>query len=144
MQKAVAKIKGSEKYPCLKGVVTLCQTDEGVMIKAEVCNLPKGDMVFGFHIHEGKECTGNEEDFFTSAKAHYNPKGVQHPYHAGDLPPLFGNNGYARMSVLTDRFRLCEIVDRVIIIHSGADDFTTQPGGNSGEKIACGVIKLLK
>lgn len=142
--KATAKIQGNDKYPDLKGWVSFCQTNKGVIVTAEVCNLPKGNEVFGFHIHEGTQCTGNSEDAFSDAKSHYNPDKMPHPEHSGDLPPLFSNNGYACMTVLTNRFKVCEIIGRVIIIHSSSDDFKSQPGGNAGEKIACGVIKMLK
>lgn len=64
-----------------------------------------------------------------------------HPYHAGDLPPLFSANGNAVLEVLTDRFNIHQIIGKTIIIHRNPDDFTTQPSGNAGEKIACGVIK---
>jgi len=63
-----------------------------------------------------------------------------HPHHAGDLPPLFGNNGYALSMFLTTRFSVSEIIGRTVILHSAPDDFTSQPAGNSGVKIACGVI----
>lgn len=141
---AAAKLSGSDKYPEIYGTVTFKQTENGVMVCAEVFNLPKGEecggKVFGFHIHEGTSCSGNEKDPFADAKGHYNPKNCPHPYHAGDLPPLFGNNGYAAMSVLTDRITVEEIIAKVIIVHSMPDDFTSQPSGNSGEKMACGVI----
>ena len=71
---------------------------------------------------------------------HYNPQGCPHPYHAGDLPPLFGNQGYAFSAFVTDRFAVREIVEKTIIIHSKPDDFKTQPSGDSGEKMACGKI----
>lgn len=63
-----------------------------------------------------------------------------HPNHAGDLPPLLSAGGYAKMTVLTGRFRVDEIVGRTLVIHNGVDDFTGQPSGNSGKKIACGII----
>jgi Cu-Zn family superoxide dismutase len=96
--------------------------------------------IFAFHIHDGKSCTGNDTDPFANAKSHYNPHECSHPQHAGDLPPLFGNDGYAWSAILTNRFSIDEIIGNTIIIHSKPDDFTTQPSGNSGEKIACGVI----
>ena len=86
------------------------------------------------------ETTGNEDDPFADAKTHYNPKSCPHPYHAGDLPPLFSANGYAYSAVLTDRFTVDEIIGKTVVIHSSPDDFTTQPSGNAGRKIACGVI----
>ena len=67
--------------------------------------------------------------------------GCEHPNHAGDLPPLFGNNGFALSLFLTNRFTVDEVIGRTIIIHDHPDDFTTQPSGNSGTKIACGVIR---
>ena len=143
---AKAAVMGSKDYPALHGTVTLRQMKNGVLVTAEIFGLPsKQDKcdggVFGFHIHEGTQCSGNEKDPFADAKMHYNPDGCPHPYHAGDLPPLFGNNGYAYMSVFTNRFRVEDVIDRVVIIHSKPDDFITQPSGNSGAKIACGKIR---
>ena len=88
----------------------------------------------------GTSCTGNQEDEFADAKTHFNPTQCPHPFHSGDLPPLLENNGYAYMSVLVNKFRLSDIIGKVIIIHDMPDDFTTQPSGNSGTKIACGKI----
>ena len=97
--------------------------------------------IFAFHIHEGGRCTGNGADPFADVGSHYNPEGCQHPYHAGDLPPLFGNNGYAFMSMLIDRFSVSEIIEKTVIIHDQPDDFRTQPAGAAGAKIACGEIR---
>jgi Cu-Zn family superoxide dismutase len=88
------------------------------------------------HIHE----TGNCALPFDQTGNHYNPAGLPHPKHAGDLLPLLGNEGYAYSVFYTDRFELPEIIGRSLIIHSAPDDFTTQPSGNSGVKIGCGVI----
>lgn len=142
---ARASVRGSAEYPTLYGTVTFKQMKNGVLVTAEVFGLPtSGEKcsggVFGFHIHEGTQCSGNENDPFADAKGHFNPDGCPHPHHAGDLPPLFGNNGYAYMSVFTNRFRVDQIIGRVVIIHGGADDFKTQPSGDSGMKIACGKI----
>lgn len=89
----------------------------------------------------GTSCTGNPIDEFADAKTHYNPQNCPHPYHAGDLPPLFENNGYSYMSVFINKFKVKDLIGKVIIIHDMPDDFTTQPSGNSGTKIACGEIK---
>jgi Cu-Zn family superoxide dismutase len=99
-----------------------------------------GGGIYGMHIHEGSLCSVNEKDPFADAGSHYNPKKCPHPYHAGDLPPLFADNGYAWFSFLTQRFDVNEVIEKTVIIHSQPDDFTTQPSGNSGAKIACGVI----
>ena len=89
----------------------------------------------------GTSCTGNKDDEFANSKAHYNPNKCPHPYHAGDLPPLLENNGTAYMSVLINKFKLKDIIGKVLIIHDMPDDFSTQPSGNSGKKIACGKIE---
>lgn len=141
---AVARVRGSSDYPMINGRITFRQLSRGVLVSAEISGLPYKDScnsgIFALHIHSGKSCTGNESDPFADALTHFNPRDCMHPYHAGDLPPLFGNHGYAYMSVLTDRFTLNEIIGRVIVIHEKPDDFTTQPSGNSGTKIACGKI----
>ena len=62
-------------------------------------------------------------------------------YHAGDMPPLFGTDRFAFSAFLTDRFSAEEGIGKTVIIHDSPDDFTTQPSGNSGVKIACGVIR---
>ena len=142
---ARARVYGSEAYPGINGQVDFYQTDKGVIVLAEIAGLPVeksdcGNSVFGFHIHEGSMCAGNVQDPFAEVGTHYNPGKCPHPAHAGDMPSLFGNKGYAIQMFLTDRFTVEEIVGRTIIIHSGPDDFTSQPAGNAGKKIACGEI----
>lgn len=142
---ARATVKGSPNYPEINGTISFFQTKQGVLVVSEVFGLPFkqgpcGNEIFAMHIHDGSSCTGNDEDPFAAAGTHYNPNGCDHPYHAGDLPPLFGNAGYAWSAVLTDRFSVEEIKNKTVIIHRNPDDFTTQPSGKAGEKIACGVI----
>lgn len=140
---AIARLQGGPEAPRLSGTVTFFPADTGTIVVADVAGLPVGNDpcasgVFGFHIHEGTACTGEE---FADTGGHFNPGGCPHPYHAGDLPPLFSSNGQAYMAVLSGRFRIPEVLGRTVVIHSGPDDFTTQPAGNSGKKIACGVIR---
>lgn len=144
---AKAEILGGIEYPNIKGVVTFKEKIDGVLITANIKGLPKSadkckGRFFGFHIHTGTSCTGNKEDEFANALTHYNPNNCMHPYHAGELPPLLENNGKAYMNVLVNKFRIKDIIDKVIIIHDSPDDFITQPSGNSGKKIACGKIKF--
>ena len=80
---------------------------------------------------------------FPNTGNHYNPDNVPHPEHAGDLPPLLSNNGYAWMSFYTGRIDPNEVIGRSLVIHSMRDDFSSQPSGNSGDKIACGVIESM-
>lgn len=115
-------------------------------MESKIYNLPTSkekckNQIFALHIHSGHSCTGNKEDEFADALTHFNPEECAHPHHAGDLPPLFENNGYAYMKVLTNRFTVKDIIGKVIVIHSKPDDFITQPSGNSGKKIACGIIE---
>ena len=145
---AAAGIAGSVSYPGISGAVQFYQTHAGVIVLAEVSGLPQSDhpcreRIFGFHIHEGTDCGGNMDDPLADAMSHYNPNGCGHPDHAGDLPPLFGNNGLALSLFLTNRFSIDEVIGRTVIIHDHPDDFTTQPSGNSGTKIACGVIRRI-
>lgn len=143
---ARATIMGSEDYPRIHGQINFYQLEYGVMIGADITGLPSiasnRNAFFGFHIHEGTSCTGNDDDPFANADMHYNPASLEHPFHAGDLPPLLGNRGNAFSIFLTSSFRLEDIVGRTIIIHSLPDDFTTQPSGNAGTKIACGIITM--
>ena len=142
---AIANIKGSTLYPNLHGRVIFKQESYGVVITAEIYGLPiKNEKcspnIFAFHIHEGDSCTGNSADPFANAGSHYNPESCPHPAHAGDLPPLFGNDGYAYLSTVSNRFTVNEIIGKVAVIHDSSDDFITQPSGNSGKKIGCGEI----
>ncbi len=143
---AYAEIRGSQEYPDIIGSARFHSVQNGVLLVIELNGLPSVEApcapsVFGCHIHEGSSCTGNAEDSFADARTHFNPRNCPHPEHAGDLPPLFGNSGYAFMAIFTSRFAVSEIIGRTIVIHSAADDFTNQPAGNSGKKIACGQIK---
>lgn len=127
MKILTAEIKGLEAYPEIKGRVVFEEKREGVLVSAHICNLPRTENnIFAFHIHD--------------EKGHYNPDNNPHPRHRGDMPPLFGAKGRASLCFVTDRFNLCEIVGKRVVIHIGVDDFTSQPSGNSGEMIATGII----
>lgn len=134
---ALARVAGSEKAPCLYGTVKLYQMGKNILVVADVGGLPSSETgIFGLHIHMGSDCC----DDFENTGSHYNPGDREHPSHAGDLPPLFSCGGKAFLAVLTDRFCMQEILGRTVVIHSDPDDFHSQPAGNAGEKIACGVI----
>ncbi len=137
---AIARINGANNAPNLFGEVKFYQKPTSVLIEANISNLPKNSETgfFAFHIHEGDNCFGDD---FANTGSHYNPEQTPHPRHAGDLPPLLFCQGGAYLSVKTDRFRVDDIIGRTVVIHSGTDDFITQPAGNAGKKIACGVIR---
>lgn len=143
---ASSLLSGSEKYPKIHGILRLYDHPLGTVVYASVCGLPFSEepcrnAVFGFHIHEGGSCEGKENDPFAATLSHYNPNGCSHPYHAGDLPPLFGCPGDCFKPV-SDRPLSHGEGDRQdgAVIHRMPDDFESQPAGNAGEKIACGVI----
>lgn len=143
---ASAVLRGAPGYSDISGKVYFYQSKDGVLVLTNIKGLPEapgpcGSRVFGFHIHEGASCTGTPDDPFADTGGHYNPGQCRHPHHAGDLPPLFSNHGQAVMAFLTDRLRLRDIIGRTVVIHSGPDDFTSQPAGNAGKRIACGRIQ---
>ncbi len=135
---AIARVAGGAGTPCLYGTVQFHRVRGGVLVTADICGLPATQTnIFGLHIHEGTSCTG---EGFADTKGHYNPEKAAHPAHAGDLPPLFSCRGRGYLSVLTDRFCLKNVIGKTLVIHECPDDFHTQPAGNAGKKIACGVI----
>ena len=136
---AAAQIRGGMEAPQLSGCVQFYQENGCVLIVAKISGLPKESETgfFGFHIHEGNACSGTD---FSSTGSHYNSSDQVHPIHAGDLPPLLECQGNAFLSVRTDRFSVADIIGLTVVIHSDPDDFHSQPAGNAGKKIACGVI----
>lgn len=135
---ACACICGGELYPEIKGTLKLYAHRDGVLVAVRVWGLPEtATNFFALHIHEGGDCYGAG---FSNSGSHFDPRKLPHPRHAGDLPPLVSCNGKAFLAVVTNRFCLQDVIGKTVIIHSGPDDFTTQPSGNAGEKIACGVI----
>jgi Cu-Zn family superoxide dismutase len=129
------------------GTMTFEQQGSKVLINGQFTGLTPG--AHGFHIHEKGDCSALDG---TSAGGHFNPYGKHHgdpatpDHHAGDLPMLVaGADGTARFAALMDGISLeygpGNILGRGIIIHAMPDDFTTQPTGNSGARLACGVIK---
>lgn len=139
--KAFARIHGGIEYPQLCGVASFLQRNDGVIVEVEMYGLPETETCFfAFHIHGGGSCENVE---FSGAGNHFNPGTTIHPQHAGDLPPLLGNHGKAYMKVLTDRICVDEVIGKAVIVHNAPDDFHTQPSGNAGEKIACGIIETV-
>ena len=103
----------------------------------------------GFHIHEAGDCSSGDG---MSAKGHFNPHGKPHgdpksaERHAGDLPALKADKGGrakldTTIDVITLRPGPASIIGRGLILHADPDDYKTQPTGNAGARIACGVIK---
>ncbi len=128
------------------GTVTLMQTGNTVRLDARVSGLTPGS--HGFHIHEKGDCSAPDA---TSAGGHFNPTSQPHgspdqtAHHLGDMPMLVADaQGNASLSATLQGVTLSEgtnsIVSRSLIVHAAPDDFKTQPTGNSGGRVACGVI----
>lgn len=128
------------------GTITFTQHDSKVLVDAEIAGLVPG--LHGFHIHEKGDCSAPDG---TSAGGHFNPTSQPHgdpnghAHHMGDLPMLYADSdGRAKLHVELDSPMLQpgaeNIVGKAVIIHQKFDDFSTQPTGNSGARVACGVI----
>lgn len=142
---AVASLRGSALYPAIRGKVYFYPWAKGTLVEIEAFHLPQSNDApgpFGFHIHEGKTCgLGGNGDAYAAAGGHFNPTDQPHPHHAGDLPVLFGNRGYGYMVAYTDRFKPKDVVGRAVILHRDPDDFRSQPSGDAGIRIACGIVQ---
>ena len=137
-----------------KGTVGLWQDmDKIVHVEVQVTGMPAGP--HGIHFHMTGQCDGSSATPFSTAGAHFNPLGRQHGLdnpagpHAGDAPNFTVNaDGTGKASFTTDRVSLTDgstsLFDddgSAIVIHAAADDQTSQPAGNAGARIACGVVK---
>jgi Cu-Zn family superoxide dismutase len=151
---AVAYIMGGPLRPEISGVVFFRDTIGGTWVSAQIVGLPEYMPAtatespvgpHGFHVHMNGVCdVGDPNDPFMAAGGHWNPTDQPHGNHAGDFPVLFSNNGRAFMNFFTNKFRVNEVVGKSVIIHNNPDDYRTQPAGNSGKKLACGVIQWAK
>jgi len=130
------------------GEVSFEQVGSKVRVVAQVIRLPANGE-FGFHIHEKGDCSSGDG---MSAGGHFNPYGKPHGQggerHAGDLPNLKSDaKGKAKLSVEMDIVTLkpgpANIVGRAVVVHAQPDDYRTQPTGNAGARLACGVIKAI-
>jgi len=145
-----AIIKGGPLAPNLKGFVVFTAVPGGTEVYTEITGLPSFKPAtesspqigpFGFHIHKNGNCTvGNPVTPFMAADGHWNPTNQPHGNHAGDFPVLFSNGGKSRMTFFTNKFNVESIIGKSVIIHESPDDYRTQPSGNSGRMLACGVI----
>ncbi len=147
---AYANIVGGPLQPQIRGVIDFYDVRGGTWVCVEVYGLPPYQPAtngrnpigpHGFHIHEFGDCqVGDPFDPFQAAGEHWDPTNQPHGNHAGDFPVLFSNNGYSKMCFFTNAFKPYQVVGKSIIIHLNPDDYRTQPAGDSGKRLACGVI----
>ena len=128
----------------VKGDIEFKQTEKGVQVMVNFSGVAPG--AHGFHIHEKGDCSAAD---FTSAGGHFNPDGHAHGAlnapnsHAGDLGNLdVAKNGKAKKEIILDGAHLHDFIGKAVILHDKADDYSTQPTGNAGGRIACGVIEV--
>src|SRR5690606_7007848 len=129
------------------GTLTFASSADGVTVSGEISGLTPGK--HGFHVHEKGECAPPD---FTSAGGHFNPTHKDHgapadeQRHAGDLGNLeVGSDGKVQVQATLTDVTLAEggensLLGKAIVVHAGEDDLKTQPSGDSGARVACGVI----
>lgn len=151
LETATATLQGAPGDTDFKGTVTFTPEGDGVRVVAHLEGVDQAG-AHGFHVHETGECTHGEGDkHFTSAGGHFNPAGVEHacpptePRHAGDLGNIEVTNGTGHAEISTNLLSLSgpnSVVGKAIILHAKADDCKTQPTGDAGDRLACGVVTL--
>ena len=148
-QRATAVIRSTDNEEAILGNVELTETSDGLVIQANFVGVPSGE--HGFHIHAEGSCADGGQ----AAGGHYNPDSVRHGYlpedgvdeaHAGDMGNIAiaedGTGAYmATMPQLTLAEGPYSVAERAIILHADPDDFS-QPTGNAGGRIGCGIIEV--
>ncbi|MCY1081296.1 superoxide dismutase family protein [Archangium lansingense] len=143
---AKAELKDQKGQPV--GEVTLTETPHGVLIKGTLSNIPEGE--HAIHIHEAGKC----EAPFQTAGGHLNPNKKKHGVlaaegkHEGDLPNLHvGADGKVQFDAFAHDLKLKDVQDQdgaAVVVHAGVDDYKSDPAGNAGDRIACGVVQVQK
>ncbi len=148
VKKAIAVLQPT-KGNSVRGTVTYEAVENGVRVLADISGLTPGK--HGFHIHEFGDCSSDDG---SSAGGHFNPGGKSHgspaadPRHAGDMGNIEADkNGHAKLDYVDHVMTLSgdhSILGHAVIVHEKEDDLKTQPTGNAGARVACGVIGIAK
>ena len=152
MKSVMAKLQGDPGNTAFSGSITFSPApDGGVHVVADVKGVPPGK--HGLHLHANGECVHGDEagKHFSSAGGHFNPANATHacpptdPRHAGDFGKIeVDASGNGHLDLVSKDISVAagatSVVGKAVILHAGADDCTTQPTGNSGDRLACGVI----
>src|SRR5881396_2577101 len=134
----------------VSGKVTFIEVADGVQVQAEITGLTPGN--HGFHVHEFGDCSATDA---TSAGAHFNPTNKPHAgpdaaeRHVGDMGNIEADaSGTARLDYVDHQISLINdeqsAIGRSVVVHAKADDLKSQPAGDSGPRIACGVVGRAK
>ena len=131
------------------GLVTFTKTDSGILVSARITGLSEGK--HGFHVHQFGDCSTADG---TSAGGHFNPENKEHgaptdvDRHVGDLGNIVADadsvGTYERVDTVISLEGNHSIIGRAIVVHAGEDDLISQPTGNAGARVACGVIGIAK
>ncbi|MEP6996935.1 MAG: superoxide dismutase family protein [Betaproteobacteria bacterium] len=145
-QSAVAQVEPTQGNG-VTGTVGFEQKGDKVVVEVRLAGLAPG--AHGFHVHEKGDCTSSDGmsaggHFNPTTKPHGNPASAEH--HVGDMPALVADAAgnatlRAELAPMSVGGGVTDIVGKAVIVHKDADDYTTQPTGNSGGRIACGVIR---
>ena len=150
-QQAVVNL-ASASGSLVSGKLTVVPMGDGVHLTGTIGGLSAGSN-HGFHIHEKGDCSAADA---SSAGGHFNPTGQPHgramqgAHHAGDSDNIVASAaGVANidahiMGVTLGGGAANDIAGRAIVVHAAADDYTSQPAGNAGARVACGVIKIVR
>jgi Cu-Zn family superoxide dismutase len=145
MMEAVANLNPTQGNEA-RGTVTFTQTETGVRVVAHLTGLKEGE--HGFHVHEKGDCSAPDA---SSAGGHFNPTTMPHgapgteKHHVGDLGNIKADaSGTAHLDQVFPFLQLSganSIVGRAVIVHAGKDDLTSQPSGEAGGRVACGIVE---
>lgn len=142
---ALAELKPTQGQKA-SGIVVFSAEGQAVRVRVQASGLTP-HQTHGFHVHEKGDCSSPDAN---SAGGHFNPASAPHgppdgPHHAGDMPALTADAaGDAQASFTLTGVSLgrgpADLIGKAVVVHAQPDDYRTQPTGNSGARIACGVI----